>query len=95
VRITRLEVYVTNRTNNVSSMRNLVGLSDLAEKNPYRKDIVVPNSSITAADNKSNNLFTGIVNNEAFRRIDNSGNILTEWVLKMVRISSYYVEPKN
>jgi cell surface protein SprA len=82
VRITRLEVYVTNRTNNVSSMRNLVGLSDLAEKNPYRKDSVVPNSSITAADNKSNTLFTGIVNNEDFRRIDNSGNILTGMGLK-------------
>ncbi len=82
VRITRLEVYVTNRTNNVSSMRNLVGLSDLAEKNPFRPDIVLPDNSIPAADNKSNNLFSGIVNNEAFRRIDNSGNILTGMGLK-------------
>jgi cell surface protein SprA len=82
VRITRIEVYVTNRTNNVSSMRNLVGLSDLAEKNPYRKDILIPNNSIPATDNKSNNLFTGLVNNESFRRIDNSGNILSGMGLK-------------
>jgi cell surface protein SprA len=82
VRVTRIEVYVTNRTNNVSSMRNLVGLSDLAEKKPYRSDIIVANNSQLAADNKSNNLFTGIVNNESFRRIDNSGNILSGMGLK-------------
>ncbi|MCP9767735.1 cell surface protein SprA [Lacihabitans sp. LS3-19] len=82
VRITRIEVYVTNRTNNVSSMRNLVGLADLAEKNPYRSDIIVPNKTILAADNKSNNLFSSLVNDESFRRIDNSGNILTGMNLK-------------
>ena len=82
VRVTRIEVYVTNRTNNVSSMRNLVGLSDLAEKNPFRTDIINSNSNIPTADNSANNLFGKLVNDESFRRIDNSGNILSGMQLK-------------
>jgi cell surface protein SprA len=63
-------------------MRNLVGLADLAEQKPNREDIVVSNNSISAADNKSNDLFSNLVNNESFRRIDNSSNILKSMKLE-------------
>lgn len=82
VRITRMEVYVTNRTNNVTSMRNLVGITDLAEKKPFRKDIVNANPSVLAADNKANDLYFNIAGNEDFRRIDNTTNTLTGLGLK-------------
>lgn len=40
VRITRIEVYVTNRSNDVKSMRNLIGLNDLAENQPYSNKLI-------------------------------------------------------
>jgi cell surface protein SprA len=82
VRITRIEVYVTNRTNNFSSMRNLVGLTDIGENNPFKPEINIPNGSIVAADNRANNLFGKLENNNDFRRIDNTTNTLTSLSLK-------------
>jgi len=37
VTITRLEVYVTNRTQNTETLRNLAAFSDLGEGNPFNK----------------------------------------------------------
>lgn len=82
VRITRMEVYVTNRTNNFSSMRNLVGLSDLAELKPYKSDVILPNNSIEAADNRANNLYDKLSNNSDFRRIDNTTSTLSALQLR-------------
>ncbi len=76
LRITRIEVYVTNRTSNVTSMRNLAGLADLAEKNPYKKDKINADASIASADNKSNDLFKNVASDPNFRRIDNTNNAL-------------------
>lgn len=64
VRITRLEVYVTNRSNNVTSMRSLVGLADLGE------------APGVPADNKANPLFKNLSDNAGFRSIDNTKNVL-------------------
>ncbi|MGL4630953.1 MAG: cell surface protein SprA [Leadbetterella sp.] len=77
VRITRVEVYVTNRTANVSSMRSLVGLSDLGETKPYKTNVVTPNSGIIAADNQANNLYSLVNSNSTVRSIDNTSRVLS------------------
>ena len=70
--ITRVEVYVTNRTRTVGSMRNLVGITDLAEAEPFNANAVQVNAGVAAADNASNSLGEIIRSNEAFRKIDNT-----------------------
>jgi cell surface protein SprA len=75
VRITRIEVYVTNRSSNFSSMRNLVGLTDLGEKDPYNKSLI-PNPSVIAAANTANNLYEKFAPDASFRQIDNTSNQL-------------------
>lgn len=61
--ITRVEIYVTNRTNNTQTLRNIVGLLDLAENSHISKTTVVnPVGSSPVANNAANDLF-GKVNN--------------------------------
>ncbi|MES2517591.1 MAG: cell surface protein SprA, partial [Bacteroidota bacterium] len=60
VTITRLEVYVTNRTQSTESLRNLVGFSDLGEGNPYNKTqikVAGAKNASSPVDNLNNNLF--------------------------------------
>jgi cell surface protein SprA len=75
VRITRLEVYVTNRTNNIESMRNLTAFTDLGE---------LPNAAgkYNVVDNKATPLFDNLNNNPNFRRVDDSTGTLAKLGLK-------------
>ncbi len=61
VRITRLEVYVTNRTNNIESMRNLAAFSDIGDKQ---------NNGVYQPVDNNANLFNTLDKNPAFRKID-------------------------
>jgi cell surface protein SprA len=56
--ITRVEVYVTNRTNNTQTLRNIVGLLDLAENSRIKNTTVAtPVGTNPAANNDANQLF--------------------------------------
>jgi cell surface protein SprA len=77
VLITRVEVYVTNRTQSVSSMRNLVGITDLAETEPFNTVAAVPNPAIKTAANEANSLGNLLkVEGSGFRQIDNTNSSL-------------------
>ncbi len=63
VTITRLEVYVTNRTQNTETLRNLVAFSDLGEGNPFNKAQVKPRgakNNLSPVDNLNNDLFQNL-----------------------------------
>lgn len=75
VRITRLEVYVTNRTNNIETMRNLAAFSDLGDKKN-------PDGKYAAVDNKVTTLYDQLNNNPAFRRVDTTTSSLAGIGLK-------------
>ena len=73
VYITRVEVYIVNRTSETTTLRNLVGLMDLGESSRvYRKDLQL---TVGPADNNTNNIWTliGATNkdNPADRDVDN------------------------
>ena len=53
VNVTRVEVYVTNRTNTTESLRNIVGFQDLGEGNPYSQ--TNPNSTALFAKQPNTN----------------------------------------
>ncbi len=64
VQILRLEVWVTNRNGSTTNTRDVVGLMDLAEKNPFRTDIINPLSTFSGVpSNDINDLYSRIINN--------------------------------
>ncbi len=79
VTITRLEVYVTNRTNTTESLRNIVGFADLAE-NRRLNNTANPNVQITpgaaVADNGSNALYGRLRTNADVRQVDRTSFVL-------------------
>ncbi|WP_374756782.1 T9SS outer membrane translocon Sov/SprA [Larkinella humicola] len=75
VTITRLEVYVTNRTNTTTTLRNVVGFADLGEPRPF--NTANPNlqpinaDASSAADNTTGNgLFARLRANTGIRQVD-------------------------
>ena len=66
VKITRLEVYVTNRTNNIESMRNLTAFTDLGE-------LPNANEKYNIVDNKATPLYDKLDKNKIFRKVDSTG----------------------
>lgn len=87
--ITRVEVYVTNRTYNVETNRNIVGFNDLGEADPYNKTNITVNTndpklSKGQTDNDVNNLGKDVVKNKNFERsVDLVGNALATGDFKM------------
>ncbi|AQG82210.1 cell surface protein SprA [Spirosoma montaniterrae] len=83
VNVTRVEVYVTNRTNTTETLRNVVGFQDLAEGNPYSQNN--PNlppfsrNNRTPASNEANGLFSRLTSNatDPFRQVDQTNEALT------------------
>lgn len=77
--ITRLEVYVTNRTVSTGSMRNVVGFMDLAEPQPYRQDnpTLQPIQSSDPAGNTTNGLYANLLQSESFRQVDQANQDLS------------------
>ena len=67
VQILRMEVWVTNKNGSTTNTRDVVGLMDLGEKNPYRSDIINPTSSNPYPANGSNDLYGSIANNGSNR----------------------------
>ena len=83
VNVTRVEVYVTNRTNTTETLRNIAGFQDLGEGNPYSQ--ANPNlppfsrNNRTPSDNAANSLYNRLTADAAnsFRQVDRTNDILT------------------
>lgn len=74
ITITRVEVYVTNRTQSPETLRNLVAFSDLGEANPYNKTSkhIQPynGSTQTPVDNANNGLYAATRADAEVRKAD-------------------------
>ncbi|WP_229235489.1 MULTISPECIES: cell surface protein SprA [Emticicia] len=75
VKITRLEVYVTNRTNSIESMRNLTAFTDLGE-------LPDANGKYNVIGNDATPLYDKLNKNPNFRRVDDSTGTLANMGLK-------------
>lgn len=68
VNISRLEVWVTNRTGAVDGVRDIVGFMDLGEKDPYRLSLAGSTVNANApTDNRSNQLYDQLQQNPSGR----------------------------
>lgn len=79
VTITRLEVYVTNRTTTTESLRNIAGFADLGEPRPHNaaNPNVQPVNPRLPADNQANGLYANLTSTETFRQVDQTTFELT------------------
>ena len=83
INVTRIEVYVTNRTNTTESLRNIAGFQDLGEGNPYNQQN--PNlppfsrNNRTPTANAANKLYNQLTANpnNPLRKIDQTNDVLT------------------
>ena len=76
VNVTRVEVYILNRSNETQTLRNIVGLMDLGEGSR------VHNSSVTnrvpgPVDNDANNLYNDVVDASQIRSVATAGDYLS------------------
>jgi cell surface protein SprA len=62
IKITRIEVWITNKTGNYNESRNFVGFMDLGENTRLANSYWVPNTSVAVPNNQSNNLLSVIKN---------------------------------
>ncbi|MBC8155058.1 MAG: cell surface protein SprA, partial [Bacteroidetes bacterium] len=90
ITITRLEVYVTNRTNTTETLRNVVGFSDLAENRRFNGSTAVlqPLRTNLPADNAANGLYARLKANENIRQVDRTTEELTG-VFNLVKGQDY------
>lgn len=90
VTITRLEVYVTNRTNTTETLRNIVGFSDLGENQRFNGNPanLQPIRTNLPADNAANGLYAKLKTDENFRQVDRTTDDLTN-TLGLVKGQDY------
>jgi len=71
--IRRVELYVTNRANATTGLRNIAGFIDLGEGSPYRQQWQgAGQDSTTAASNTANGLFNQLYSNQDLRNAENT-----------------------
>ena len=77
INITRIEVWITNKSGNYNESRNFVGFQDLGENTRLSSDYWSPNAAVSVPCNESNNLLTVLKNEypEA-RNINNVTQVL-------------------
>ena len=74
VNITRIEVWITNRTNATSNVRNVVGLMDLGEAAPYSNQIASTAAGNGLPRNEANSIYSHVTSIPS-NRLD--GNIVS------------------
>ena len=90
VQIQRIEVWVTNRTNDFNETRNVIAYSDLGEANPQVLESPIwITGGANIPDNNSNNLYQTFQNNTNIRSYVNASNELSGQNYNMVQSVEY------
>ncbi|MDJ1504467.1 cell surface protein SprA [Xanthocytophaga agilis] len=82
IQITRMEVYITNRTGTTESIRHVVAFLDLGESSSYNSFITGSTSTIPMANN-ANNLYSEVNADESYRSVDNASNALQSSIFQL------------
>lgn len=75
VNITRLEVYVINKNNATTELRDIVAFMDLGEHDTIHSPIIIQ-GSVLYPDNSANDLYDAISNLNGIRNADNTSSTL-------------------
>ena len=90
IQIQRMEVWITNKTNDYDQTRNIIAFTDLGESNPNNMEKPSwANGSSALPDNDHNNLYASVVNNQGVRNYSTASNILSGPSYNMVQSVEY------
>jgi len=89
INITRLEVWVTNRTGQTQGVRDVVAFQDLGEINPYSPHIRSIGGSDGRARNEANDLYQRLIANPDIRFVDKIVNELTGPNFNLVPVQDF------
>ncbi|UPK69281.1 cell surface protein SprA [Chitinophaga filiformis] len=64
--VNRIEVWVTNKTGATTNARDIVGLMDLGEYNPYNQAFLIPGTA-KLTDNRANTLYSQVISDPMSR----------------------------
>lgn len=81
VNISKVEVWVTNRTGATDGVRNIVAFMDLGERNPFQTILTNPTKP-AYPDNRGNTLYDQLLQNPASRVQGNTSTVTTALGLK-------------
>ncbi|HWB65194.1 MAG TPA: cell surface protein SprA, partial [Chitinophagales bacterium] len=82
VNITRIEVWVTNRNGVTQNVRNVVGLMDLGENQPYETNAVHAVGTDGRPRNEANNLYSEVISSPSNRLLNNAVSSLQSYGLQ-------------
>lgn len=78
IQIQRMEVWITNKTNDYDETRNIIAFSDLGEsKNGNMENSIWNNNSSSHPDNDHNTLYSNVLSNAGIRDYASASNILS------------------
>jgi len=89
INITRLEVWVTNRTGQTQGVRDVVAFQDLGEINPYSPHIQSTGGGDGRARNEINNLYPRLLANPNIRFVDKIVTELTGPNFNLVQVQDF------
>ncbi len=78
--VTRMDVWITNRTGVTQNARDVLALQDLGEGNPYRSFLMTNPNAVP--DNSANNLYTSLLQNPNSRNVGTVVNFMQSINLK-------------
>ena len=81
IKITRIELWVTNKTSNYNNPRNVIAFTDLGEASHISNPIWSPTGTTSLPSNNANNLYYQMVNDySAVRDIDQVGAVFSDFL---------------
>ena len=81
IKITRIELWVTNKTSNYNNPRNVIAFTDLGEASHISNPIWSPTGTTSLPSNGANNLYYQMVNDySAVRDIDQVGAVFSDFL---------------
>ncbi len=90
IQIQRMEVWITNRTNNFQSTRNIIAFTDLAESDVNNMQIPAYGGNTKLyPDNAHNTLYDQVINTPSVRSYVNAANILSSPPFNMQQSVDY------
>ncbi len=100
IEITKVEVWITNKSSNFENSRNIIAFMDLGEekdKNTIADPFIISNYSGNYPGNKANNLYSKLTSGafDGIRDISQTKNILEQWNPYDFQSGKDYVKLEN
>ncbi len=95
IQITRIEVWITNRRNQVTDTRNIIGFTDLGESKDFQLPALNDGKGLVSPDNNVNSLYGDLKSDNAVRSFVNATNKLASYPKGALSQSEHFEKVEN